>query len=33
VAAVPGADDLATVGADGAFLIWDPGTGRLKHRF
>jgi WD40 repeat protein len=33
VIVVPGSSDLATVGADGAFQTWDPGTGRLKHRF
>ncbi len=33
VMVVPGSSDLATVGADGEFQIWDRGTGRLKHRF
>ncbi len=33
VMVVPGSSDLATVGADDEFQTWDPGTGRLKHRF
>jgi WD40 repeat protein len=33
VAVIPGSTDLATVGADREFRIWDPATGKRKQRF